>query len=131
MGDPDVEWEVRDGVLMEEEVLAQIPVSAAMRTAFAGVGADATVGDALSRMVHHRQWSCMVVGEGSRLLGMLTLSQVQEAIEKEQDNVQARAKVTSKKALAAPSAASQPLALTAEDVLATDVSASPLESPVP
>eukprot|EP00245_Coleochaete_scutata_P001477 TRINITY_DN11800_c0_g2_i1.p1 TRINITY_DN11800_c0_g2~~TRINITY_DN11800_c0_g2_i1.p1 ORF type:complete len:379 (+),score=56.77 TRINITY_DN11800_c0_g2_i1:25-1137(+) len=69
---------VTDMAMLEEQLLEEINAVAAMRTNYAHVPVDATVGDAMHAMLCSREWCVLVVAEGGTLEGMLTLADIQQ-----------------------------------------------------
>ena len=65
--------------ISEEQLAEEIPVMMAMRTRFASVSMTTTVRDAMSAMVEEKEWCVLLLDSNQRLLGLLTLADIQQA----------------------------------------------------
>ncbi|GBG72990.1 hypothetical protein CBR_g12709 [Chara braunii] len=67
--------------LTEDELMEEICVREAMRTQFLTVKSSTAVSEAVSRMIHDKEWCAVVVTEEGCLQGILTLADVQREAE--------------------------------------------------
>lgn len=65
--------------ISEEQLAEEIPVAMAMRTRFATVSPETTVREAMTAMLSEKEWCVLLLDTDRRLLGLLTLADIQQA----------------------------------------------------